>query len=576
MAKVVTDNQYYTAIANAIRALTGSSDTYTPAQMAPAIIGYIAGVDLSDVESYFVTEVVNAMKYVKELGTTNWVHHIITTDNHFTKNYGHSTAIVKAMQDSGYFSKVINLGDVSDTGDEADYTMAIANYGQFNGDMLFAIGNHDVQVSGYETVFYNAFLSEDTDLVFEEGGSTKFNYYWDDTTHHIRYIVYNYTSASNGATYAVDRIKDAPSGYAVLAMCHYKDKINSTSLVPIIGHQLKFIGHINGHYHVDAQASQYGNQFVNTSLSNDGWTNDNANYVKEDGTSNSQAITIMSINLSTNKVKFRRIGKATTLGQSWEYTFVQGGTVEYWERGYNWGLGVLSAAANSYYCTKMYPAVDGEGNAITYRIYSKTGTLTNIYVIGMNADGDFVTNQRLSAPVEAIWNRIGFVTKYGITNHFTTPVVSYLWSINSDGNIASVDDIVITTDPVTLGVSFADVTWETGYYLNSSGANTEDADDATSLPFDILPNTQYRFYTDDADFSTNFMWAYLYSDKSTNAKNSCLPAFATGGRKGSSNTGTTEITFTTPADAKYCRMSVRGLATVENFANKCHLEVVTA
>ena len=190
MAKVVTDNQYYTAIANAIRALTDSSDTYTPAQMAPAIIGYIAGgIDLSDVESYFVSEVVSAMNYVKELGTTNWVHHIITTDNHFTKNYGHSTAIVKAMQDSGYFSKVINLGDVTDDGAETNYTEAIANYGQFNGDLLFVIGNHDVQVSGYETVFYNAFLSDDTDIVVDS--SSNFNYYWDDSIHHIRYIVYN-------------------------------------------------------------------------------------------------------------------------------------------------------------------------------------------------------------------------------------------------------------------------------------------------------------------------------------------------------------------------------------------------
>lgn len=55
MAKVVTDNKYYAAIADAIRALTKSEDTYTPAEMAPAIISYISGVDLSDVES--LTEV---------------------------------------------------------------------------------------------------------------------------------------------------------------------------------------------------------------------------------------------------------------------------------------------------------------------------------------------------------------------------------------------------------------------------------------------------------------------------------------------------------------------------------------
>ena len=37
MAKVLTDPQHYTAIANAIRAKTGGSETYTSAQMAGAI-----------------------------------------------------------------------------------------------------------------------------------------------------------------------------------------------------------------------------------------------------------------------------------------------------------------------------------------------------------------------------------------------------------------------------------------------------------------------------------------------------------------------------------------------------------
>lgn len=572
MAKVVTDNQYYTAIANAIRALTGSSDTYTPAQMAPAIIGYIAGVDLSDVESYFVTDVVNAMKYVKELGTDDWVHHIVTTDNHFIKNYGHSTAIVKAMQDSGYFSKVINLGDVSDTGSEADYTTAIANYGQFNGNMLFAIGNHDVQVSDYNTVFYDAFLSKDTDLVLE-GGSTNFNYYWDDDVHKIRYIVYGYHSNMDGATYAVARLKDAPEGYSIITLCHYKDQLQSSCLVPMIGHQLNYIGNINGHHHIDAFNTAYGGQYNNTSLSNDGMTNDKEPYIKVDGTNKSQAITIMSINTSTRNVKFYRIGMPTTLGQKWQYTYVQGGTINYWEQGKYWNIGVLADSANAYYCTKLFPAVDSEGNAISYRVYSKSGTLTQMYVLGMNASGDMQTNQRLSAPTSEVWNRVGFVTKYGITNHFTTPVVAYLWSINSSGDIESVDDIVVTTDHVPLGVSYENVTWETGKYINSSGGDIEDTNGTATYGFDVLPSTKYRFYVDEADWSTIFMWAYLYGDNSSNAKNSCSPQLLN--RRGSSDAGTTEITFTTTADTKYCRISVRNLANVENFASKCHLEVVT-
>ena len=43
MAKVLTDSQHYTNIANAIRGKNGSSDTYTPAEMADAILAIETG-----------------------------------------------------------------------------------------------------------------------------------------------------------------------------------------------------------------------------------------------------------------------------------------------------------------------------------------------------------------------------------------------------------------------------------------------------------------------------------------------------------------------------------------------------
>lgn len=43
MAIVTTNDANYTAIANAIRSKTGSTDTYTPAQMAAAIAGIVSG-----------------------------------------------------------------------------------------------------------------------------------------------------------------------------------------------------------------------------------------------------------------------------------------------------------------------------------------------------------------------------------------------------------------------------------------------------------------------------------------------------------------------------------------------------
>lgn len=43
MAKAVTDTQNYSDIANAIRAKAGTTDTYTPSQMAAAIAGISTG-----------------------------------------------------------------------------------------------------------------------------------------------------------------------------------------------------------------------------------------------------------------------------------------------------------------------------------------------------------------------------------------------------------------------------------------------------------------------------------------------------------------------------------------------------
>lgn len=568
MAKVVTDNQYYTAIANAIRALTGSGNTYTPAQMAPAIIGYIAGgIDLSDIESYFITDVINAMNYVKELGTDDWVHHIVTTDNHFTKNYGHSTAIVKAMQDTGYFSKVINLGDIVDSANADEYASAVENYGQFNGNMLFAIGNHDAQGSlGWQTFFYENLLSDDTDIVVDS--SSNYNYYWDDQTHHIRYIVYIYT---DGATYAINRIKDAPAGYSIITLCHYKDKIESSILLPLLGRQINYIGNITGHYHIDSKESNYAGMYNEVSLNNDGWINDDPSYIKTDGTNESQAITIMSINTSTRNVKFYRIGMPTALGQSWQYTYIQGGTVDIWERGYYWSFGTLTPGANSYYCTKLCQALDANDNAITYRIYAKSGTLTYVYAIGLDANGDYVTNQRYSATISDLWARKAFVSKAHLNN---SAVTAMLFSVSSSGDVVSPDDIVITTDPVPLDRLFADADWETGIYLNSSGGNVTNANSATSYAFDILPSTTYRFYVDEADWNTTYMYAFLYSDESSNLSGINTPKFTV--RKGSS-ASVSEITFTTDANTRYCRISVSNLVNVvDDFETKCHLEVVTA
>lgn len=574
MAKVVTDNQYYTAIANAIRALTGSSNTYTPAQMAPAIIGYIAGgIDLSDVESYFITDVINAMNYVKELGTDDWIHHIVITDTHHKMNYKHAVPIIKAMQDTGYFSKLIHLGDMADSDAEGAFAECVDQYGQFNGDMLFAIGNHDVVVANWQTVFYDEFLSNDTDIVVDASDITHYNYYWDDAEHQIRYIVYHYNEGTHGGhTYALNKMKTAPSGYSVITFCHYPSQINDSILVPLLGHEIDYIGNFAGHNHIDAHNVLYNGMYNQVYFNLDGYVNNwsdqpiQAQYPKVDETNQSQAFTIMSINKSTRNVKFYRIGVATLLGQNWQYTYVKGGSVESWITGYIWGTGTPTSSANGYISTKKYPLSDGN-NSLQYYFYSSSGTPTKLYILGMK-DGEWVSPSRQMPNVSAVWNNIG---GWNATK-FTKNEDSYLVSATI-GSLSSTDDIVVTTERPTIGRSLSSSLWETGYYLNSSAANVTNETSATTLGFDVLPSTTYRFYVDNASYTgSGYMYAFLYNATIDTAATS---TFKLNRRVGSATAGTTEITFTTNANEYYARISVQGLADLTDFASYCHLEVVT-
>ena len=524
-------------------------------------------VDTRDIASYFVDDVEDAMAYVNTLGTTDWVHHLVVTDTHFQRNYGHSTAIVKAMQNTGYFGKVIHLGDITDDGIQADYEASAANYGQFNGDMLFAIGNHDGQFTGYADYWYDAFLSDDTDITTTPEDIAKFNYYWDDADHSIRYIVYGYSSASGGAAYAIDKIKSAPAGYAIITLCHYKALIESTILIPLIGRELEYIGGIAGHYHIDGDSHLYADMYNETWLNNDGYTNDNASYPKTDGTVDSQAITIMSINTTTRVVKFYRIGIPTALGQTWQYTYVKGGSMDEWITGGYWGAGSVTSNANGYISPKKYPAKDANNNAITYYVVNESGTAQLIAVIALDSNGDY-NNRRKAPSALEVWNyQMGFnSTEFSTSDAFLVSAV-----VN---NLTDTDDLYVTDTPQALGRAYGSTPWETGFYLNSGGANATDTDSATSMAFDVLPNTTYKFTVDDSGWAgSGYMYAFLYDHGWDNTNQQIRHHLLR--RQGSGTAGTKTITFTTNANEYYCRISVKGLATVTDFATKCTLEIVT-
>lgn len=527
----------------------------------------IDDIDLSNVESYFVQPVRDAMAYVKNLGTRGWVHHIVITDTHNTLNYLHSAPIVEAMQSSNYFSKVIHLGDVSDSNATGNFASSVAEWGRFNGNMLLAIGNHDVVVTDYQTLYYDNFLSDDTDIVVDDSDILNFNYYWDDTKHKIRYIVCAYTSG--GRNYVLDKLKTVPTNWSVLTLCHYPDTLNSYVPLSIIGKELNYIGNLVGHMHIDGYKSAFESMYNQVMLNNDGHINDDVNYPKTQGTSTEQCITIMSINTSTKNVKFYRIGIPTTLGQNWQYTYVKGGSVDGWYSGGYWGTGTVGTNANGYISTKKLPAYDEQGNVIQYYVYTRTGTLVGIYILGLSESGEWVTNNRLSNSVGDVFNRKGGWN----SGRFATTVKSYSFSCEVT-DLESTDDIVITTVRPNLGRGYTGSLWQTGSYLNSAFNPISEETSATTYAFDVLPNTTYRFYVDDVNWEgSSYMCAFTY--KGTPRNTAYESSFAISRRLGNTSGTWKEITFTTNEDEYYCRISVQGLASLDSFASKCSLEIVS-
>ena len=398
----------------------------------------IDDIDLSNVAPYFVDDVRAAMAYVKGLGVHGWVHHLVVTDSHYTSNYGNSVPIVEAMQTSGYFGKVIHLGDITDSGLVRDYTKATDEYSRFNGNLLFAIGNHDILFDGYEDYFYNQLLSNDTDIIATAEEMQNFNYYFDDDRHKIRYIVYCYFGS--GPTYVQDKLLTTPTGWHVITLCHYNNLIVQKNLVNIIRKDLNYIGNIVGHWHIDDKNTLFDGIYNQILLNNDGMINDDANYKKTSGTVNSQAITIMSIHPLSRTVKFYRIGMPTTLGKTWEYVYTNGGNGEGWQAGYYYTDGALTNYyASCYLSPKKYPMYAESGNALRYTVRANSGVIKEMYIVALDSNGNYLGRRTLSAS-----GGVGTFT----ASQLPSNTISCLISFDTDGNIETTDDIIVSAQVI--------------------------------------------------------------------------------------------------------------------------------
>jgi hypothetical protein len=339
------------------------------------------------------------------------------------------------MMTSNYFGKVIHVGDMVQYNDSTHPPYALADWGEYNGNMLFAIGNHDT--TGATMDFRQEFLQNSEYVFSADADSTsdaRYEYYWDDRKHKIRYIVHHYTSTGGAGelNYLSSIVDQTPSDYAIVSMCHYRRDAEIRLLHKIIGRNLDYIGNLCGHEHIDEQLELFDGIYHRTTFNNDGNSWQAEGYEKTDGNISSQSFTIMSINRSLRQVKFYRIGLSTVTGKQWEYTYKNGANGDGWQSGYYWADGRANSSSGCFLSPKKYPVKDANSNALTYEISVTSGAINELYIAYLSESGTWLGRKTISTPAPFTPSAWSASAKY------------CLLSFYSDGNVASTDDISVT------------------------------------------------------------------------------------------------------------------------------------
>lgn len=531
----------------------------------------IAEYDYSLLPEYYVDPVKGALKYALMLGN-GYIHHTIITDSHFPLNYNHSPLIAKTLQQTGLFSKLIHLGDIMDSYE--GLATAESYFGEFNGEMLFAIGNHEpYSDSAKMAEIYNAFLSDFDDL---QGTPEEFNYYWDDTTNHVRYIVFN--NVNKTASWEknppwLSWATSLPAGWTFLTLSHYPTLGSLGYHAPrFAALGLNFAGSVYGHQHYDASYNIFNGTHAITFL-NDGTTAQynsngtvNTTNPKIQNTANDAVVTIMSFNPTTKDVQFYRIGNHYEIPTVVSYKY--NAESKWLSRKYISGEGQIkdqtaSEAVDEYTYNKLVSLKDGNGNAKRTYIYLPTDKQIERALIGLfKANGDFMTRSLYLVTFRNIivldptvyYSPTTAAENYAALNSAVATVETYA-DIDAD-------DIVLTEQmPMIYSSPLEDIEWELGYYRDYGGGRawTQPATSGDTArmkePTPIVAGANYKLYFTDG---TKPSWCRLsYADIGLYGISNATPTFNASG----------ELYFTVPqnGDIKYLLVSLTGAIGHEQY-----------
>lgn len=526
-------------------------------------------IDYSIVPDYWESTVSEIESYVTTMGS-GWIHDIVLTDTHYGLNNRRSIAVCNALMDSGKFSKLLLLGDVTETCNPDSWQLMLDDgLATHKDDILFAIGNHDTSTSlGMSlTDYYDALLSSRNDLVFYDNTATDsalYNYYYDDTENNIRYIVVAFTATNAVMSWAYSRYSDAPSGYITIFLCHYPtintddytdSKAGNMGLLrsQIVIADKPFYGWWCGHIHefsIDQIDSfgMYQATFINDRImfQNDS-TGDKklATNARTEGTITEQSITIVSVNPSTGVVRSKIYGATPASYYEDSYTVTE--TPETWYSGYCLADGGIGTSTGSHYYTKPLDVSDDAVYYIYTESYYDLQPCTKYFV-------QFYTDTTLEsyigrfAPVlgngalyNAVWAKArGYITKISRTVHskFASATTAILSTDADNGNYT---DLIISTTCPEPTTAFDASYIGSGYIANSDGGSRSSTNGYYhEYLVSVEPSTSYTLSNSNANFTMTWagigMYSTFYGDHI---------------RRVAGSVSGNSYTFTTDASAKY-------------------------
>lgn len=545
------------------------------------------GIDVSSAVEWYRQPIKSALAYVDNLGTDEWVHHVVVADSHYNArfedlkeqyptspdegiyqmmyNYNHPGAIVKLLMSTGYFDKFIDLGDITDKGNTKQLDIAIEQVGDLNGQMLYCMGNHEVSGANEITgLLYDAFMSElDPNVItydpnFVSDTYMDSNYVYKDTENKIAYVHFAYyrrTSEANMISWLWDVTSQIEDGWTIFLMSHQPEL--GTNLLACLQGIMNFTSlrkgfFLAGHNHADSLVDLGG--FTRIQFDNDACFNE-AERVKD--TTFEQAVSIISIGTGTNNaVKVYRIGAyadtfESTAPMIWDTQMTYNEFGSTFQAQLNTG-GQLEQVGTSTYrlLRKWFPVLPSTYYYIyDSRQFDKTATSGRTLNYGQFSAQklpSFISGSRVATAPE--------VHELYVRKIYTKATSNYM--IIGANNEERASHLAMSTEPPRYDISIDDVTWVHGS-MNGVGIPSY-SDSATTYLSDIpiLVDPSSTYVLDNPDVTTvSVAIGRAKGPCAINAVNSTRDAI-------SRATGSSlPFTFTTTADTNYVYVQFSGSVT---------------